>query len=228
MTKPTFEESIDLVNEELHKRRARWMLSSVAWLDYEDVAQIIRFHLYIKWHLYDVSQPLKNWISRVVTNQTRNLIRNIYTNNAPICNRCAANQGGGLCAIFGQQGEECPIYKAWKNKKGEAFNVKLPVSLEHHIEEAHNIEDQSINLEMTASLLHERMKTELTTDEWEIYDLLFVQGKSEDEAARLMGYKKSNEKYRGAGYRTLFGFKKQIMEKVKQALYGDDPIDIIK
>ena len=46
-----FEDRIDIINEELAKRKGRWFLDSVPWIDYDDVAQIIRIHIYQKWKL---------------------------------------------------------------------------------------------------------------------------------------------------------------------------------
>ena len=55
--KPTFEESYDFVNQEIRKRSKKWSLTSLNWIDYDDVSQIIRIHIYEKWHLYDGEKP---------------------------------------------------------------------------------------------------------------------------------------------------------------------------
>ena len=77
---PNFEESIDQINTEIIKRRSKWNLTVLAWMDFEDVAQILRIHIYKKWDLYDPSQPLGPWINRIISNQIKNLIRNNYGN----------------------------------------------------------------------------------------------------------------------------------------------------
>ena len=74
--KPTFEESFDLINQEIRKRTNKWSLSSLNWMDFDDVSQIIRLHIYEKWHLYDASKPLGPWLNRIISNQIKNLIRN--------------------------------------------------------------------------------------------------------------------------------------------------------
>ena len=38
--KPSFEESIDSINIEIIKRRGKWNLTILAWMDFEDVAQM--------------------------------------------------------------------------------------------------------------------------------------------------------------------------------------------
>lgn len=228
VVKPTFEESLPIIDEELKKRKNRWMLNSVSHIGYDDVCQIIRFHLHVKWHLYDPSKPIRNWISTVISHQTRNIIRNVYSNNAPICHKCPCNQGGGLCSIFGYtQVMECRVYKEWADRKQNAFHVKLPLSLEHHIDEVHNIVEENIDIEATSEILHRHMKIVLDKDEWVIYDLLFIKGKTEDEVAKMLGYR-SNEKFRPQGYRTIAYFRNSIMKKVKEAIYGDNGIDIVK
>lgn len=226
MLKPSFEDCLPIINEEIAKRRGKWMLSSIAWLDYDDVAQIIRFHIYVKWALYDNRLPLRNWLSTVIANQTRNIIRNVYVNNAPVCHRCPANQGNELCAIFGQQGNACFLFRNWKAKKGEAFNVNLPVSLDHHMSEAEKTEDNSIDIDATADKLHKKMQTILGPTEWEIYKLLFIEHLSEEEASKRMGYR-TTEKSRIAGYKTIANFRKSIISKVKEIIYGGE-IDFIK
>ena len=37
-----YEDYSDVINEEIAKKRYKWNLSSLAWMDYEDVSQILR------------------------------------------------------------------------------------------------------------------------------------------------------------------------------------------
>ena len=74
--KISFEDSIDLIDEELTKRKGKWSLTTISWMDYEDVKQIIRVHIYKKWHLYDPKKPLAPWLNRIISNQIKNIIRN--------------------------------------------------------------------------------------------------------------------------------------------------------
>jgi hypothetical protein len=55
---PTFEESIDVINVEINKRKNKWSLTVLSWLDFDDVAQIIRLHIYRKWEQYNIEKPL--------------------------------------------------------------------------------------------------------------------------------------------------------------------------
>ena len=56
--KPSFEECLDEINIEISKKRSKWGLTALAWMDFEDVSQILRLHIYRKWHLYDPSKKL--------------------------------------------------------------------------------------------------------------------------------------------------------------------------
>ena len=47
--RPTFEQSIDVIDEEISKRRSRWHLTAISWMDFQDVSQRLRIHIYKKW-----------------------------------------------------------------------------------------------------------------------------------------------------------------------------------
>ena len=61
--------------------------------------------------------------------------------------------------------------------------------------------------------------------EWKIYTYLYIEGKNEEQVAKLMGYRTS-EKNRMAGYKQIKNVKKAILIKVKKHLYNGD-IDIV-
>jgi DNA-directed RNA polymerase specialized sigma24 family protein len=88
--KPTFENKFQEINVEIYKRKHKWNLTSLAWMDFDDVAQILRIHIHKKWKMYDPDQPLAPWINRIVSNQIKNLIRNNYGNYSRPCLKCAA------------------------------------------------------------------------------------------------------------------------------------------
>ena len=106
-----FENCISLINTEIVKRKNKWTLSALNWIDFEDVSQIIRFHIYKKWNLYDESKPILPWVNRIISNQIKNLIRNNYGNYARPCLKCAAAIGESECKIYGKQDKSCPMYK---------------------------------------------------------------------------------------------------------------------
>ena len=59
------------------------------------------------------------------------------------------------------------------------------------------------------------MKKILKPVEWRVYELLYIQNKSESEVAKQMGYKTS-ERNRQPGYKQIKNIKKAIMNKVRK------------
>tara|TARA_Y100001973_G_C5207362_1_gene342538 strand:+ start:3158 stop:3865 length:708 start_codon:yes stop_codon:yes gene_type:complete len=215
--KPSFEESIHLVDEEIRKRRNKWNLTALAWMDYEDVSQIIRVHIYKKWDMYDPAKPLGPWLNRIISNQIKNLIRNHYGNYSRPCLKCAAAEGENLCEIYSKQCSDCPLYADWEKNKKRAYDIKIPLSIENHQNEVKMLEQGEFNIETNAKKLHEKMQTILKPLEWKMYNYLYIENKSEKEVAKLMGYRTS-EKNRSPGYKQIKNIKKSILIKVKKVL----------
>jgi RNA polymerase sigma factor (sigma-70 family) len=222
--KLNFEDKISEINQEINKRRHKWNLTTLAWMDFSDVSQILRIHIYKKWNLYDPKKPLAPWVNRIVSNQIKNLIRNNYGNYSRPCLRCAAAEQEDGCTIYASQCSKCPLYAKWEKSKKSAHDIKLPVALENHTQEVHNIIEDEIDIEKTAKNIHAKMQQVLKPIEWKFYELYYIKHKSEEESAKLMGYK-TTEKNRKIGYKQVKNLKKSIMIKVKKYLYNGD-IDI--
>ena len=73
MRKPKlkFEDHIEQIDKEIKKRRSKWNLTALSWMDFDDVSQILRIHIFNKWHLYDINKPLNPWINRIISNQIK-------------------------------------------------------------------------------------------------------------------------------------------------------------
>lgn len=224
-TKPSFEDCIGAIDAEIAKHKGSWNLTSIQWMDFDDVAQIIRIHISEKWHLYDSSKPLGPWLNKVIFHQIKNIIRNIYGNYSRPCLKCCAAEGESLCKIYGSQNNTCPLFAAWEKSKKQAHDVKMPLPLETFVnsQDISYVDEQDINV--VAETIHRKMKGILKANEWIVYKMLFIDGLPEDEVASKMGYK-SNETNRKPGYKQLRNVRKAIMVKVKHAL-RDDEIDII-
>jgi DNA-directed RNA polymerase specialized sigma24 family protein len=222
--KASFESRILEINQEISKRKHKWSLTTLAWMDFNDVSQILRIHIYKKWNMYDQSQPLAPWVNRIVSNQIKNLIRNNYGNYSRPCLKCAAAENDDSCNIYGSQCDKCPLYAKWQKSKKSAHDIKLPVSLENHTQEVHNIIGDQMDIEKSAKNIHAKMRQILKPIEWKFYELHYIKHKSEEESAKLMGYR-TNEKNRKIGYKQVKNLKKSIMTKVKKYLYNGD-IDI--
>jgi DNA-directed RNA polymerase specialized sigma24 family protein len=213
--KPTFEESINIIDGLISKRKYKWNIHAISYMDFDDVSQIIRIHIYKKWNQYDPLQPLEPWVNKIISNQIRNLRRNVYDANARPCLRCAENQGNDLCAAFGKQCSDCPLYLKWETGKKRAYNVKLPLPIENHMQEVFDIPCVSYDLDSAIKELHKKMLTQLKSIEKKIYAYIYIEGLTEEETANKMGYTTS-EKNRKAGYNNFLRIKKSILQKAKE------------
>lgn len=224
-TKPKFEDYIDIINIELTKRRSKWQLHALNWISYEDIEQIIRFHIFKKFHLYDPLKPIIPWVATIINHQLSNLIRNNYTNFTKPCMRCAASEGDNLCSIYTKQCSSCPLYAYWEKNKKSAYDTKLPLPIENHQQEVFSVASEQIDVERSAENLHVKMKKVLRPVEWKIYNWLYIEHKTEEQVAKLMAYK-TNENGRRAGYNSIRAIKKKIIIKARKLLYAGD-IDFI-
>ena len=211
--KPTFESLIDAINSEIIKRKSKWNLTAINWMDFSDVSQILRIH-----------KPLAPWVNRIISNQIKNLIRNNYSNFTRPCLKCAAAEGDDGCSIYASQCSNCPLYANWEKSKKNAHDTKLTLSIENHSQEINDMPINNFNMEKTAENIHGKMQKVLKPIEWKVYQHLYIEGKDEEQTAKLMGYRTS-EKNRVAGYKQIKNIKKIIILKVKKHLYNGD-IDI--
>lgn len=222
-----FEDRIEIIDNEIAKRRHKWQLTAIAYMDFDDVAQMIRAHIYKKWHLWDQDRPLEQWLNRVITHQIYNLIRNNYGNVAPPCNGCAFDLGGDLCdyTSSGSKCEQCPLYAKWRKTKAKGYYIKLAGSIddENYVEQrsAAIAPEDGVDIEKGVVNLHEKMRERLTPNQFKIYSQLFIEGKSEEEVAKEMGYK-TTEKNRRPGYKHISNLKKTFLATAKKIMDQED------
>ena len=215
--RPKFESCIYDIKQEILKRRNKWNLTALAWMDFDDVSQILRIHIYKKWNMYDPAKPLGPWVNRIISNQIKNLIRNNYGNFTRPCLKCAAAEGTEHCIIYEAQCSDCPLYAHWEKTKKRAHDAKLPLPLENHTKEVHSISADFFDVEHAAEKLHAKMKNILKANEWQIYKLLYIEHMDEKKVAEKMGYR-TTEKNRQPGYKQIKNVKKSIIVKVKKLL----------
>lgn len=222
-----YEDKQDVVDRIIEKQRYMWQLKAVAWMDFEDVAQIIRFHISKKWHMWKQDRPLEPWLARIASNQIKNLLRNNYSNYVRPCLGCKYNQGNEppACSITpsGLQCSECPLYRKWEKTKKSAYDVKLSVSIEGHIDNVHAMRDSSLDILSSAARLHEEMKLYLAPKQYKVYARLFIDGADEEKVASEMGYK-TNEKGKKAGYKQIKNLKKLFKQIALKILQNEDII----
>ena len=224
-TSKNFEDCIKVIDEEIRKRKSKWNLQSLAWMDFEDVSQIIKIHIFKKWNLYDSQQPLRPWLNRIISNQLKNLVRNNYGNFTRPCLKCAAAEEPDGCILFIKQCVSCPLYEYWNKNKKDAQNLKIPVSMDYHSIEVKNLSYNSDSFNSNKNKLHEVMLGKLKPLERTVYKLIYIENKSDEEVAKIMNYK-SSEQGRPPGYKHIKNIKKGIIEKVKKVLEKGE-VDII-
>ena len=230
--KKTYEEMSSQIDEELKKRRGSWFLKALPWMDYDDVCQIIRWHIYNKWDKWDQDKPLGPWVNTIISNQIKNILRDKYGKFARPCLRCDFNQGwepkagGGTVKLCGytpsrRQCSECDLYAHWEKTKKHAYNVKLPVSTASHDQEIYNKPSEIEITEEIEEKLHNAMEKVLTPRQYIAYEALIIEGKEEEEVAKIMGFY-SNEDSRKAGYRQIKNLTKIFKEKAVEVMEDED------
>ena len=225
----SFEDKIKEIDLEINKRKGKWQLSSLAHMDYSDVAQIIRLHIYNKWSLWDQKRPLANWLNRIISNQIINLVEENYSSFAPPCNSCPYNMGSNLCSYTksGERCSECPLFAKWQKKKQSGYNIRLAISIdsEDYIEKSNfnSFDGNEIDYDKCIEKIHELIRPQLTKTEEKIYDLLIVQKLSEEEIAKELGFK-TNEEGRKPGYKRIRETQNKFVKLTREIIKNHDII----
>ena len=231
LKKKKFEEMYDVIDKVIKKRKNKWKLKAITWFDFEDIEQIIKLHIYKKWHLWDQSRAIEPWINRIVTNQIRNIIRNNYTSFARPCLSCPFNQNKEIessvefsCGFTPSrtQCNECPLFAKWEKIKKTAYDVKMTVSLENHKNYHFSFESTKDHDYLEAEKkLHFLMKENLSDKQYFIYKMFFIDNLTDDQIAKILRFKTS-EKGRKAGYKQIKNLKKMLFLKAKILLSDHD------
>lgn len=221
----TYEDKSDVIDQELRKRKRKWFLNSVSWFDFEDVEQIIRCHIHKKWHLWDQSRSLEPWLNRVISNQIKNILRNNYLYFAKPCLSCPFNESKNIASFDGEsddcsftpsgkQCSECPLFQKWSKSKKNAYDVKIPTTLENHENSSFMSDKKDFTFDLNNSIekLEKHLKEILNEKDFECYKMLFIEKMKDEDVAKKLGFI-SNEKGREAGYKQIKNIKKKIKEK---------------
>ena len=190
-------------------------------MDFDDISQILKIHIYKKWHLYDNSKPLAPWLNRIISNQLKNLIRNNYSNYCKPCLKCAAAEPDSACSIYGNQDDRCPLYKSWLLKKKSAYDVKMALPLEKHREQVNEVEVSPADIELGILKLNKKLKEILKPNEWIVYEGFYMMNKTESEIAETLNFK-TTEKNRTPGYKQIKNIQKSILTKARKILEKND------
>lgn len=220
----TYEDKSSELEELLSKFSQKWQLDALAWLDYNDVCQIIRTHIWKKWHLWDQSKPFQPWAATVISHQMMNLVRNNYSNFARPCLKCPFFMGADGCSFTksGIQDVQCEKFAKWKKKKERAYNLKLTLPIEECKNFGEYLIEDDINFEKAEERMHQAVMKQLSGKHLEIYKLLFVDNVEEAEVARIYGFKKDSSKRKTVRYKQLCNLKKRFYEMAKKVIQDQD------
>ena len=219
-----FDSQCDSLEELLKRYRPKWQLSALAWIDYDDVCQIIRFHIYKKWHLWDQTRPFKPWASMIISNQIKNLIRNNYTSFAKPCLRCPHNMGATNCGWTqsGEQDVSCPLFSKWKKKKERAFNIKLPLTLEEGVATSTTNLRDFVDYKESSKKLHRLVMEQLNAKHKKIYRLLYIENMEDNEVAERFGFKADSAKRKKPRYKQIANLKKKFYNIALKIIRDND------
>lgn len=219
-----FEEKIDCINKLIQKNRGKWHLSDMAGFSFEDIAQIIRIHIFKKWALWDQKRPFECWCNAIIVNQIKNCVRDIYSKDAPPCSKCPFDRGGELCGYTnsGTKCSECPAYKKWSKKKQTKFLLKTATSIDtDYYQDTQDYTDPSIALKVEASIpkFHKFMLEILPQKQATFYTLMYIKNLNDEEVISRL--KEINGK--GITKRQLFVIRKNLQEIAKSKISEFDP-----
>lgn len=192
-----FAQYYDEIKRLVLQRRSKWNLSTLEWADVESM---LITHVWKKMHLYDSTRPFDHWCNTVLTAQITNILRDNLWRAARPCiasscygTSCVYNLGDGLCGWTptGHQDESCPLYAAWKAKKGTQADISSPLSLESHTDEHHNTPSDFVDIETHKAALDKIMLKKLSKGDAKLYRLIYIRHLPMEKVIKMMGLKVS-------------------------------------
>lgn len=214
----TFEQALPEIDRLIRQQRGRWRLET-AHIDYDDVSQILRLHLFNKWSQYNPAKPLINWASRVIHRKLLNILVQYYGRFSP--------PSSFECKCY--EGRKCRKCKIWEQKKKTAYLLNFAESTDTPEYSKNNVDRISHDYgddEERVNILHKRMLETLPNDKLKnVYIWLFMERKDEEYVAEKLELKTSEEK-RKPGYRQIQNYKNILIEHARKLtkeedLYGD-------
>ena len=218
---------IDLI---LSQKRYFWRLESIVHVNYDDICQIIRLHIFKKWEKWDQTREFKPWVTTLINNQLINLWKQYFGRFAPPCKMCEHDLGGTGCAFSasGEKDSSCLEYQEWERKKESAYRIVLAESLDKAYDEDPEGEGritveapEDHDYESATHRLHRLVLPTLNDKHAELYRWLFIEHRSDVFVAEKMGFK-STETDKIPGYKQIRNIKKLLIKKVKKVLAGVD------
>ena len=221
-----YETYSELIDREIHKRKLKWHLTAVNYIDFDDISQLLRTHISKKLHLYNSEKAaFVNWLNTVISNRMRNLLRDHYGSFAKVCNKCAAAEGEEGCRIYGSQCVACPAFYNWTLSKKNAYDIRLPLPTENHFNEVNSLPDAGVDVEKSVPAFHKKIAQVLNTEEVKVYTMVYVEHKSDGQVAAHL-YKKTVGLVTKKEIKAVENMKTRIMGKARELVYSGD-VDVI-
>ena len=218
----------ETIAREVSKRQTRWRLDAVNYIVWEDIEQQLTVHVIKKIHLWDKDRsPIQHWLNRLISNQIKNLLRNLYGAFQSPCCRCIHNLGGDKCAVFKTQSNpSCSLFLKWYGGKRFKQEIQFAQSQDAEIpgEGNHNLKRELISRECNFLNFDKKipefqtlLKSKLRPLEWRAYTYLFIDYLSDIQTAKNLGYDTSGNK-NSTGYKTVLKIKTKIYKIAREVV----------
>lgn len=218
------EEILPLAQKLIARRRHKWKMTTLAW---EDVAQRLLIRIWQQYHLYNPAKaPLENWMNFLISNEWKNILRNILFKHAPPCigkGGCSFNQGGDACGYTpsGLKCGECPLYANWQEKKENEHNITATLSLGAHAQEVDNIQSDFMDMAGAKRKIDEIMLRRLNPFTGRIYRMLLIQHMTPREVSNKLKIVYKTRKLKegeGVGYQSILATLSILKVMVKRII----------
>jgi hypothetical protein len=132
--------------------------------------------------------------------------------------------GGDECGFTKsrEQDEECEDFAKWKNKKQNAFNLKMPVSLDSLISVKDRINEDELDYDKKVGKIHDLVMDQLNEKHKEIYKLLFIDHEDEVKVAKKFGFKRDTSKRKTPRYKQINNLKKKFYNIAIKVIKEED------
>lgn len=213
----SFESNIDQINKIINLNLGKWKLKIINSISHDDIRQELLIHINDRWHMYDKSRPLGNWLTTVVSRKLINLTRDNFYKFSKPCLNCPKFSGGNLCSLYGEISSECGLYRKWELEKKFHHDCALPVTIEDHQDEIHSMPLNHIDFDEQIENLKEKLKEKLSSADYKIFIWLYLENKTEDNIIKLLNYKNERQ-----GRKQITNLKQSIVTLVKNIIIEDN------
>lgn len=203
-------------------------MDSISHINWEDVEQIIRTHIFIKWEKWDQTKNFDRYWGRAIDNQIKNIKKSIFGRFVSPCGDCKFNLGDGKCAKneSGAQTNECDLYAKWEKKKKSGYNLLLARSTNETFQD----DEQEIRFEPAGGIiniseatkrLHKLMMEKLPEKLAKFYKMRYIDGLEDSVISFAFGFM-TTEEGRLPGYRQLYNMEVEVRELATHIVYSED------